>query len=105
MANKPHHLREWREHRGKTLVQVAEFLHMTHGTLSRVERGKVPYNQKLLEALAELYICDPADLIMRDPTDSAAIWTLWDHAKPLDRAKIVSVARTITGEGEDDKVA
>lgn len=99
MALKPrHHLRQWREHRSKTLVQVAEFLHMTHGNLSKIERGIVPYNQELLERLAELYMCEPADLIVRDPTDPHDIWSVWEYAKPGDKAKIVSIARTIVEE-------
>lgn len=101
MAQK-HYLREWREHQNKTLVAVAEHLHMTHGTLSRIERGKVPYNQKLLEALADLYMCTPADLIMRDPTDPDAIWSIWDNAKPGDRKRIVSVARAIVDDGDEE---
>lgn len=100
MANTRHFLREWRKHRDKTLEQVAEHLHMTHGSLSKIERGKVPYNQKLLEALADLYMCEPADLIIRDPTDPDGIWSIWDNAKPGERAKIVSIARTILGEGD-----
>lgn len=100
MEGTRHFLREWREFRNKTLVQVAEHLHMTHGTLSKIERGKTPYNQKLLEALADLYMCEPADLIVRDPSEQIDIWTVWQHAKPGDKAKIVSIARTIV-EGEE----
>lgn len=95
-----HFLREWREHRGKTLVQVAEYLHMTHGTLSKIERGKVPYNQKLLENLADLYMCDVPDLIVRDPSDPIDIWSVWDKALPGDRRKIVDIARTIVDDSE-----
>lgn len=102
MANdrKAHYLREWREVRSKTLVQVAEFLHMSHGNLSKIERGLVPYNQELLEKLAELYMCEPADLIIRDPSDPIDIWSVWDLAKPGDKRKIVSVAKTIVGDSE-----
>ncbi len=105
MSKHPHYLREWRERRGKTLVQAAEYLHMTHGTLSKIERGKVPYNQRLLEALAEYYECEPADLIIRDPSDPSGIWSIWDQAKPGDKRKIVQVAKTIVGEGEADEAA
>ena len=95
-------MRKWREHRNKTLVQVAEHLHMTHGSLSKIERGKVPYSQKLLEALAELYMCEPADLIVRDPSDPDGIWSVWESASPGDRSKIVAIAKTIV---EGDKAA
>lgn len=91
------YLREWRKHRGRTLEQVAEFLHMTHGQLSKIERGVQPYNQALLEQLAELYMCEPADLLIRDPADPTGIWSVWDHAQPGEREKIVQVAKTILG--------
>ncbi len=98
------YLREWRKAAGKTLVQVAEYLHMTHGNLSKIERGKQDYNQKLLEALAELYGCEPVDLLIRDPSDPINIWSLWDRAQQGDRQKIVAVARTILGVA-DEKAA
>lgn len=89
------YLRAWRQHRGKTLVQVAEQLHMTHGQLSKIERGEQPYNQGLLEALSDLYSCQPADLIMRDPTDPQGIWSIWENAAPGERSKIVAIARAM----------
>lgn len=98
------YLREWRKAKDKTLVQVAEYLHMTHGNLSKIERGKQDYNQTLLDALAELYGCEPVDLLIRDPSDPVNIWSLWDRARPGDKQKIVSVARTIIGD-MDEKVA
>lgn len=101
-----HFLREWRKHRGKTLEQVAEALFMSHGNLSKIERGKVPYTQDLLEKLADLYMCSPPDLIIRDPSDPIDIWSVWDHAKPGDKRKIVSAARIIvSGDDEEEKVA
>lgn len=92
MARHKTFLREWRQHRNKTLVVVAEHLHMTHGQLSRIERGQQPYNQELLEKLADLYMCDVVDLLIRDPGDPEGMWTLWDKAKPAQRLQLVAVA-------------
>jgi transcriptional regulator with XRE-family HTH domain len=61
-----HFLRAWRKKANKTLEQVAEQLHMSHSQLSRIETYKQPYNQELLEALADLYMCDVVDLLIRD---------------------------------------
>ncbi len=105
MAKRRHFLRMWREHRGKTLVQVAEFLHMTHGNLSKIERGLVPYNEELLDKLAELYNCDAVDLIIRDPTDPIDIWSVWENAKPGDKRKIVSIAQTIVNGEPGEEAA
>lgn len=89
---RPTFLRQWRKSKGKTLEAIAEHLHMTHGQLSRIERGLQPYNQELLERLADLYMCDPVDLLIRDPSDPESIWSLWDRAKPGERRQIVAVA-------------
>lgn len=89
---RPTFLRQWRQHREKTLVQVAEHLHMTHGQLSRIERGLQPYNQELLELLADLYRCDVVDLLIRDPSQPESIWSIWDRAKPGERQQITDVA-------------
>lgn len=92
---RPTFMRQWRLYRGKTLVQVAEELHVTHGYLSKVERGKQPYNQELLERLADLYGCGPVDLLIRDPSEPANIWSLWERAKPGERRQIESVAEAL----------
>ena len=68
---------------------------MTHGQLSRIERGLQPYNQELLERLAELYRCDVVDLLIRDPSEPTNIWSIWDRAKPGERRQIVNVAEAL----------
>lgn len=93
------YLRQWREHRGLTLEQLAERVGTTHATLSRVERGMTPYSQPMLEALAEELTTDPASLLMRDPSDPEGIWSIWDNAEPGERSLIVDLARTVTKTG------
>lgn len=93
-----HFLRAWRKHRGKTLETVAAELHMSHSQLSRIERGGQPYNQELLEALANLYMCDVVDLLIRDPSDPEKMWTLWERAKPGERRRIAAIAETLLRE-------
>jgi transcriptional regulator with XRE-family HTH domain len=98
MARHKTFLREWRQFKGKTLVTVAEYLHMTHGQLSRIERGQQPYNQELLERLADLYMCDVVDLLIRDPSDPEGMWTIWEKAKPAQRQRIRAVADALIKE-------
>lgn len=50
-----------------TLEGVAEKIEVHHTSLSRVERGETPYDEDLLERLALIYGCDPADLININP--------------------------------------
>ncbi len=91
----PTFIRQWREHRGLTLEQLADRIGTTHASLSRVERGKQPYNQPLLEALANALQTDAASLLMRNPSDPDGIWSIWDKAKPGERRQIVEVAKTL----------
>lgn len=91
-------LREWREHRGLTLEQLAEFIGVTHPTLSRVERGKQPYSQGILEGYADRLSTDVASLLMRDP-ENDGMWSLWEQAKPGERRMILEIARTIVKTG------
>lgn len=116
---KPRHfLREWRKWKGLTLEEAAERIEtvgaqraendpearavsMTHATLSRVERGKLPYNQTLLEILAEIYGTEPASLIMRDPDSKESIWSLWDALSPPARQQAVTLLEVLKRTGTD----
>lgn len=71
---------------------------MTAGNISAMERGTQNYTQAGLEALAEAYNCEPAHLIMVDPSKDDAMFSLWEQAKVGDRQKIVEIARTIIGK-------
>jgi transcriptional regulator with XRE-family HTH domain len=88
-------IRAWRKHRGRTLEQLAESIGVTHATLSRIERGKQPYSQPLLEALADALNTDAASLLIRDPADPEGIWSIWDHATERQRRQLVDIARTL----------
>lgn len=93
-----HFLRAWRKHRSKTLEQVAEHLHMSHSQLSRIETFKQPYNQELLEALAELYMCDVVDLLIRDPSDPNGLWSIHDQLRPAQQRQLVAIGETLLRE-------
>ncbi|WP_194919936.1 helix-turn-helix domain-containing protein [Novosphingobium sp. NBM11] len=87
------YLREWRKMKpGRTLEQVAAELHITQPQLGRIERGEQPYNQDLLEALAEIYGCEPDELIWRDPTKAGLVV---DMVKRLDQERQNQIAAFI----------
>jgi transcriptional regulator with XRE-family HTH domain len=102
---RPTFIRQWREHRHMTLETLAARVGekiggMTHASLSRIERGLQPYSQPILEAIAEeLTRGDVASLLMRNPGDPEAIWSIWDQAKPGERRIIVDIAKTIVKTG------
>lgn len=94
---RPTFIRAWRKHRGLTLEVLAERIGTTHASLSRVERGEQPYNQDLLDLLAGELRCEPADLLMRDPTDPEGLWSIWDQVKPAQRRQAIELLRVIIG--------
>lgn len=89
-----HFIRQWRKHRGLTLERLADRLDITAGALSNIERGASGYTQPMLEALAYALMCEPADLIMRDPTAPDPIWSIWDTIPPSERAQALRVLET-----------
>lgn len=92
-------IRQWREHREKTLEYLAEKVGITHASLSRIERGLQPYSQPILEAIAKDLATDVPSLLARDPADPEAIWSIWDQAKQGERKMIVDIAKTIVKTG------
>ena len=92
-------IRQWRQHRELTLEKLAERMDMTASHLSMLERGLRGYTQETLEALAEALHTDVATLLMCDPTDAEAIWSIWDQAKPSQRRQITEIARTLVKKG------
>lgn len=97
------YIREWRKHRDLTLEQLADRLDMTASHLSMLERGQRGYTQETLEAIAHALQTEAASLLMRDPSDPDAIWSVWDHAQPGERRQIVEVAKALVTAGRRAK--
>lgn len=87
--------RQWRLHRHLTLEALAERIGMTHASVSRIERGLQKWDQEFLERAADALSCEPADLLVRDPSDPDGIWSLWDQAEPGTRKQIVEITKTL----------
>lgn len=88
-------IRHWREFRELNQDQAAERIGIDRSQLSRIENGKAPYNQAFLEAAAYAYRCDPADLLMRNPLDDDAIWTLIDVVRGTSSEKQKQISAVI----------
>ncbi|MGE0575414.1 MAG: helix-turn-helix domain-containing protein [Reyranella sp.] len=85
--------REWRKHRELTQEAAAERIGIEQATLSRIERGLIAYTQDFLEAAAYAYRCEPADLIMRNPLDPEAPWSIWETLPQPDKVRAVEILR------------
>jgi transcriptional regulator with XRE-family HTH domain len=106
-----HFLRQWRKHRGLSMEAALEAagalvedrvmaegeegslkkIGLSQPNLSRIETGKTPYNQALLEILAEVYQTDVPSLIMRDPSDPEGIWSIYDQIPTTQRPTALKV--------------
>src|SRR6266566_3684981 len=85
---RPTFFKQWRYHRGLSQERLAERLDTSVASVSRIETGRQPYTQDYLEALASALQTDPASLLMRDPLDPEAIWSIWENAKQGEKKKI-----------------
>lgn len=93
------YIRAWREFRLLTQDQLAERLEMSKASLSRVETGKQAYTQDFLEACALALRTDPASLLIRNPLDPEAPWSIWDTLKPLEKRQANEVIRALKKAG------
>lgn len=94
----PFYLKQWRLHRGLSQQQLADRLESSKGYISDLERGVRRYNQDLLEALAFALMCEPADLLMRDPTKEDAIWSIWESVPDTERPRVIEMLKVFTGK-------
>lgn len=101
MPKQAHFIREWRKFRGLNQEQLAERIGIDRGYLSKIESGKRRYDQPFLEAAAEVLRCEPADLIVRDPSDPDGIWSIWDALSAPQRTQLVEIGKTLKRTGTD----
>ncbi len=99
MAKQRHFIREWRGFRKLTQEQLAERIGINRAYLSKIESGKRRYDQPFLEAAAVVLQCEPADLIMRDPSDPAGLWSIYDTLSPTQRMQLVAIGETLKKTG------
>lgn len=92
-------VKEWRQFRGLTQEQLAERAGMSVGNVSQLERGLQGYSTEGLERLADALACDPAHILMVDPTKDEAIWSIWEKAGEGQRRQIVEHAKIIIKTG------
>lgn len=97
-----HFIREWRKHRQLTQDQLAERIGVDRSYLSKIESGKKRYDQPFLEAAADALRCEPADLIVRDPTQPGSLWSVWDLIPQSDRPQALRVLEAFAKKAGTD---
>jgi transcriptional regulator with XRE-family HTH domain len=95
--------REWRRHRSYTQEELAGMIGVSPPSISQLENGKQGFDSSTLEALAEALRCSPGDLLMRNPLDDEAPWSIWDRIPKSDRAKLLPMLEAYAKTGTDRK--
>ncbi|AYD00001.1 helix-turn-helix transcriptional regulator [Neorhizobium sp. NCHU2750] len=96
--------KEWRKHRGLTQEDLAERVGVSTSSISQLERGLQGFTDSTLEAIAEALSCKPGDLLMRNPLDHDAPWSILDtlqKAPEATRQQIVDYANYLMKTGTD----
>lgn len=91
-------LRAYRKKAGKTLEEVAEKMGLTHGQLSKIERGGQPYSQHVLEVAAKEYGTTVAAILTRPP-DAADIFTEIETLTDEEKQQALRVVRALRQAG------
>lgn len=105
MPNSRIYLKSWRKHRGLTQDQVVNRLEIhedpampkTTASLSRLENGKQPYSQRVLEALADIYTCETWELLGRDPTKGGVVVDMVAHLDERRQAQVAAFLAALDG--------
>jgi transcriptional regulator with XRE-family HTH domain len=98
-----HFIKEWRVFRNLSQEALASRMGVARSYISHIENGNRRYDQVFLEAAAEALGCEPADLIMRDPSQADSIWSIWDQIPATQREQAVKVLEAFKKTGTDWK--
>ena len=94
-----HFLKEWRKHRGYNQTQLAEMIGTSVGNLSRIETLQQQYTQDFMDLACEALNIDMPSILMRNPLEPEAIWSIWDQAKQGEKVQITELARVVLKTG------
>jgi transcriptional regulator with XRE-family HTH domain len=81
---------------------VAQIIGVSPSTILKFEQQKVPYEQDLVEAVADLFEIAPGDLLYRDPGQADPLAPILDkiRAAPPDvQKRIIAVAEALLKMG------
>lgn len=97
------YFKEWRKYRELTQEQVVGRLvdiddpqiPQTGASLSRLENGKQTYTQRIVEALASVYDCEPDHLIGRNPFKEGEVIDFFRGMQLPDQRKALAVLKAL----------
>lgn len=74
---------------------MAEAIGYERSYYSRVENGKRGYDQEILEKLAQVHGCHPADLLSKDPEIADDLGSILRDLSKADLVRVTEIARTL----------
>jgi transcriptional regulator with XRE-family HTH domain len=94
----PHFMRAWRESRKLSLRELANLMHdlpkeagVSYASLSRVETYKQPYNQLMLNGIAEILRVEPWMLLRLDPEKNIQIINMYNALPEEKKAQAIKL--------------
>jgi transcriptional regulator with XRE-family HTH domain len=90
--------KEWRKYRGLTQEKLASRVDLSTSSISQLETGKQGFTDGTLEVLADALNCEPGDLLMRNPLDTEAPWSIWDKLSPAQKRQAMRVIHALADE-------
>ena len=105
MANR-HYLKEWRKHLGLSQEQVIgrllelddPKLPTTAASLSRLENGRQPYSERVIEALAHVYDREPWELLGNDPSKEGLVIDLTHRLYEAPQRQVMALIEAMQNE-------
>lgn len=100
----PCFIRDWRERapkisQDKLVARVREhFETFSKSSLSRIENGKQPYSQPILEAIAQILQCHPADLLKPVPKPETELQKFVRSLSEREQERALRVLRAAMSE-------
>lgn len=88
-------LREWRQYFDINQDEAAARVGIDRTTLSKIERGQLPYNQDFLERLAVAYGCEAVDFLQTNPLAPEPPRLVWDALKKASPEKQAEAWRIV----------
>lgn len=89
------YLKEWREYRELSQEKLADRIGATQGLISQLENNRINYTSDLLEKLADALMCEPADLLMRNPMDPEAPWSIWETLPKPQKVQAIEILKAL----------
>lgn len=110
MAERRIYLKEWRKFAGKTQAQVVSAMQgfddpnlpTTEASLSRLENGKQQYSERVLLALADVYGCQPWELIGRNPLKEGKVIDMMIHLNAREQERVMAYIEGLKAANSGD---